>query len=146
MNWLAPLLLLAAQATTPAATPAVPASSAAAGQTGPTRNIDPRVAAQVPVIAGKLNQWRGAWGVAGGKIACKTINSSGDEEIDALGCASMIACVKPAFPVLKAIADGPGTTEDKQRKLSTKLATLQPCMKEHRGQGIAELALKRGRA
>ena len=130
MNWIAPLLLIAAQAAAPAAVP---------------QNIDPKVAAQVPVIAGKLQQWQGMWGAAGGKLACKTVKSSGDEEIDALGCASMIACVKPEFAALKAIADGAGTKEDKQRKISAKLAALQPCMKAHRGQGIAELALKRGR-
>lgn len=136
MNTFAAILLLAAQAAAqPAAQPAAPA-----------RAIDPKVAAQVPVIAGKLEQWRGAWGAAGGKLACQTIKSSGDEEIDALGCASMIACVKPEFPALKAIADGPAAEADKKRQIQTKLATLQPCLKAHRGQGIAELALKRGRA
>ena len=134
MSWLAPLLLVAAQATATAA----PAPEA--------REIDPKVAAQVPIIAGKLQQWQGVWGAAGGKLACKTVKTSGDEEIDALGCASMIACVKPEFAALKAIADGAATTEDKQRRISAKLAALQPCMKAHRGQGIAELALKRGRA
>jgi hypothetical protein len=130
MSWLAPLLLIAAQATAPAQTP---------------REIDPKVAAQVPVIAGKLEQWRGAWGAAGGKLACKTINSSGDEEIDALGCAAMIACVKPEYAALNAIADSKASVEDKKRQMAAKLASLRPCMKAHRGQGIAELALKRGR-
>ena len=130
MNALAAILLLAAQATAPAAAP---------------REIDPKVAAQVPVIAGKLEQWRGAWGAAGGKLACKTVRTSGDEEIDALGCASMIACVKPEYAALKTIADGKATVEEKKRQIGAKLAALQPCMKAHRGQGIAELALKRGR-
>ncbi len=130
MIWLASLLLFAVQATGPAATP---------------RQIDPKVAAQVPVIAGKLEQWRGAWGAAGGKLACKTIRTSGDEEIDALGCASMLACVKPQYAALKTIADGKATVEEKKRQIAVKLAALQPCMKAHRGQGIAELALKRGR-
>ena len=130
MSALAAIFLIAAQA---AAAPATP------------REIDPEVAAQVPVIAGKLEQWRGAWGAAGGKIACRTVRSSGDEEIDALGCASMIACVKPAYPALKTIADGSAAIEEKKRQMSAKLATLEPCMRQHRGQGIAELALKRGR-
>ncbi len=119
---------------------------AATPAAAPPANVDPKVAAQVPVIAGKLEQWRGAWGAAGGKLACKTIRTSGDEEIDALGCASMIACVKPAYPALKTIADGLAATDEKKRLIAAKLATLQPCMKQHRGQGIAELALKRGRA
>ncbi|GGE04342.1 hypothetical protein GCM10011515_24940 [Tsuneonella deserti] len=130
MNTFAAILLLAAQAAAPATAP---------------REIDPKVAAQVPIIAGKLEQWRGAWGAADGKIACKTIRSSGDQEIDALGCASMIACVKPAYPALKTIADSKATVDEKKRQISAKLATLQPCMKQHRGQGIAELAIRRGR-
>ena len=48
------------------------------------------------------------------------------------------------------------TMEERNRKIEAgikhaeemqaKLASLQPCMRQHRGQGIAELALKRGRA
>jgi hypothetical protein len=130
MSALAAMLLVAAQS---AAHPATP------------REIDPKVAAQVPIIAGKLEQWRGAWGAAGGKIACRTVRSSGDEEIDALGCAAMIVCVKPAYPALKKIADGPAALDEKERQMKSKLATLEPCMRQHRGQGIAELALRRGR-
>lgn len=130
MNALAAILLIAAQAAAPAAAP---------------REIDPKVAAQVPVIAGKLEQWRGAWGAAGGKLACRTVKSSGDEEIDALGCAATIACVKPAYPALKKIADGSAAKDEKERLMKAKLATLEPCLRQHRGQGIAELALKRGR-
>ena len=55
MNWFLPLLLVAAQAAaTPVPTP---------------REVDPKVAAQVPIIAGKLEQWQGAWDAAGGKLA-----------------------------------------------------------------------------
>jgi hypothetical protein len=130
VNALAAILLIAAQAAAPAPAP---------------REIDPKVAAQVPVIAGKLEQWRGAWGAAGGKLACRTVKSSGDEEIDALGCAATIACVKPAYPALKTIADGSAAKDEKERLMKAKLATLEPCLRQHRGQGIAELALKRGR-
>jgi hypothetical protein len=136
VSWLFPLLLVAAQATVAPAPTSRPID---------TSKVDPKVAAQVPIIAGKLEQWQGAWGAAGGKLACKTVKSSGDEEIDALGCASMIACVKPEYTALKTIADGPGTADEKKQKIGAKLATLQPCLRAHRGQGIAELALKRGR-
>jgi hypothetical protein len=129
MTWLAPLVLLLAQG---AAAPA-------------PREIDPKVAEQVPIIAAKLDHWRGAWAAAGGKLGCKTLRSSGDEEIDALGCAAMLSCVKPAYPELKKIADGPAPEADKKRQMEAKLAALKPCLTQRRGQGIAEIALRRGR-
>jgi hypothetical protein len=126
------------------ALPLLVLSGTALAAPGP-RAVDPKVAAQVPVIAGKLAQWRGAWGAAGGKLACKTVRSTGDEDIDRIGCAAMIACVKPIYPELKAIADGKGTEADKQRRIGARLAGQERCLKEHRGEGIAALALARGR-
>jgi hypothetical protein len=128
MSWLAPVLLLLAQGT-PAAAP---------------REIDPKVAAQVPVITEKLRQWRGTWAAVDGKLACKTVKGSGDEEIDKIGCLATLTCVKPVYPELKAIADGKGTEPEKKAKMRAKLDTLDGCLKQHRGQGIASLALKRG--
>jgi hypothetical protein len=127
-----------------AATLLLAAGSAAAAPA--PRPVDPKVAAQVPLIAGKLQDWRGAWGAAGGKLACKTVRSTGDEEIDLIGCAALIACVAPVYPELKAIADGKGAEADKQRRIDERLAGQSRCLTEHRGQGIATLALKRGSA
>ncbi len=134
MTLIAPLLLVLAQASGAAGPPA----------NVDTTKIDPKVAAQVPKIAEKLHQWRGGWGAADGKLACKTVKSTGDEAIDAIGCYATLTCVKPAYPELKAIADGKGTAEEKKTKMRAKLAGLQTCMTKHRGQGIAALALKRG--
>ncbi|MXO75382.1 hypothetical protein GRI40_09170 [Altererythrobacter aerius] len=134
MSWIAPLLLIAAQA-------AAPAAAAAAEGAKP---VDPEVAAQVPLIAGKLQGWQGAWGAVDGKLACRTMKSTGDSEIDMIGCGAMMACVKPVFPKLKALADGPGSEADKKAKMGTILAGQSTCLKERRGQGIAALALKRG--
>jgi len=131
MNWLAPLVLVIAQAGAPAATP---------------KPIDPRVAAQVPLITDKLAQWRGTWAAVDGKLACRTVRTSGDEEIDKIGCFATLTCVKPAYPELKAIADGKGTEPEKKARMRAKLSSLDPCLKQHRGQGIAALALKRGGA
>ena len=129
MSWLALLSLALAQAGVPAAV---------------ADKVDPKVAAQVPQIAGKLAQWRGTWAAVDGKLACRTVKTTGDEEIDKIGCFATLTCVKPAYPELKAIADGKGTEPEKKAKMRAKLDTLDTCMKQHRGQGIASLALKRG--
>ncbi|MGN3974703.1 hypothetical protein [Tsuneonella sp. SYSU-LHT278] len=131
-GWLAHALLIMAQAA-PAGAPADVDRA----------KIDPRVAAQVPKIADKLREWRGGWGAVGDKLACKTVKSSGDEEIDAIGCYATLSCIKPAYPELKAIADGKGTEDEKKAKMRVKLDGLQTCMTQYRGQGIAALALKR---
>lgn len=120
---------LAAQSAAPAPTP---------------RPVDPKVAQQVTVIAGKLRDWQGAWGAAGGKLACRTVKSTGDTEIDMIGCGALIGCIKPAYPELKAIADGAGSEADKKSRMGAKIVSLDTCFKQHRGQGIAVLALKRG--
>jgi hypothetical protein len=131
MSWLAALVLVIAQAGVPAAV---------AGK------VDPKVAAQVPAIAEKLRQWRGTWAAVDGKLACRTVKTSGDEEIDKIGCFATLTCVKPAYPELKAIADGKGTEPEKKARMRAKLDTLDTCLKQQRGQGIAALALKRGGA
>lgn len=130
MSWTAAFVLVIAQAGVPAAV---------------AQKVDPKVAAQVPQIASKLAQWRGTWAAVQGKLACKTVKSSGDEEIDAIGCYATLTCVRPAYPALRAIADGKGSEADKKAKMRAKLDTLDTCLKERRGQGIAALATKRGK-
>ena len=49
--------------------------------------------------------WRGTWAAVDGKLACKTVKTSGDEDVDKIGCFATLTCVKPAYPELKAIAD-----------------------------------------
>ena len=131
MSWLAALVIAIAQAGAPAAV---------------ADKVDPKVAAQVQPIADKLAQWRGTWAAVGGKLACKTVKSSGDEEVDKIGCFATLSCVKPIYPELKAIADGKATEADKKARISAKLGGQATCLKQHRGQGIAALALKRGGA
>lgn len=112
----------------------------------PPANVDPKVAAQVPLIAEKLKGWRGAWGAVDGKLGCKTVTSTGDKAIDVIGCAALIECITPAYPELKAIADGKDAQDAKKQKMGARLAALNPCLSEKRGLGIARLALQRARA
>lgn len=125
----------------PALLLALPAPAAAA-QT--PRPVDPAVVEQVRVISAKMEDWRGAWGVAGGQLGCKTARSTGDTDIDMIACAALVACVKPVLPQLKAISDGKGAEADKKQRMGKVLAGQNLCLKEHRGNGIAALARARG--
>jgi hypothetical protein len=135
MSLLFAALLVLAQSAAPAGVPAGIDAS----------RVDPKVAAQVPVITEKLRQWRGTWAAVDGKLACRTVKTSGDDEVDRIGCYATLTCVKPAYPELKAIADSKGNEDDKKIRMRAKLDSLRPCMTQHRGQGIAQLALKRGK-
>lgn len=117
-----------------------PALAAAQAQ----REVDPKVVEQVRMISAKLEDWRGAWGVADGQLGCKTAKTTGDVDIDMIGCAALVACVKPVLPDLKAIADGKGDEADKKRRMAETLEGQGLCLREHRGNGIAALALARG--
>ena len=134
MIWLAALALILAQ------------GNAAPPAKVDTSRVDPKVAAQVPVITEKLRQWRGTWAAVDGKLACRTVKTSGDEDVDKIGCYATLTCIKPAYPALKAIADSKVAEEQKKAKMKAKLDSLQTCMSQHRGQGIAQLALARGGA
>lgn len=119
-------------------------SAAPAQAAGQPREVPPAVAKQVPIIAGKLRNWRGVWGAVDGKLACKTVKSTGDKDIDKIGCNALVACIKPHYKQLKTIADSKASEADKKRRISAKLKTLDPCLHEHRGNGIAALAVARG--
>jgi hypothetical protein len=134
MNRFLPLMLALAPVAATAATPS-----------GPLAGVDPKIAAQVPAIAAKLKGWQGQWGAAGNKLACRTIKTTGDAAIDMIGCAALVECVTPAFPALKTIADGKEAPDVKKRRIAAKLATLNPCLSQKRGLGIARLAVTRAR-
>lgn len=119
-------------------------ASASSAQAAEPREVPPAVARQVPIIAGKLQNWRGVWGAVDGKLACKTVKSSGDADIDKIGCSSLVACIKPHYGELKAIADSKASAADKKRRIGAKLKALDPCLHEQRGNGIAALAVERG--
>ena len=105
--------------------------------------VDPAVTEQVREIGAKLHDWRGAWAVVDGQLGCRTVTSTEDEAIDLIGCAALIHCIKPIYPELRAIADGPGEEADKKRRFGEKLSSQSRCLTEQRGTGIAALALER---
>jgi hypothetical protein len=53
----------------------------------------PGVAQEIVVIGRKLDRWTASYVVRGNTIGCRTKISTGDREIDAIGCASFEACV-----------------------------------------------------
>ncbi|MBX3593455.1 hypothetical protein [Sphingomonas sp.] len=123
-------LALAAQA---APAPAPDATAAASAQD------------EIVVIGQRLKEWRGTWRLVGDKVACKTLKSTGDTAIDAIGCQAMLVCIGPEVPAIESLA---AQAKDKvvfKQQLDAKLQTLVPCLDKARTAGIAGLAKERGR-
>jgi hypothetical protein len=97
----------------------------------------------IVVIARRLNSWSGKFSVRGDKVKCATKKSTGDNEIDAIGCSAMAQCLPPLQPRITA---SDNSALDKAARISMKESIkrdLTTCVKETRADLIAELARRR---
>lgn len=123
MSVLAALLL----ATVPAAVPAAQAD-------------------EIVVIGERLKAWRGKFGTKDGVASCRTTKSTGDREIDAIGCNALVACITPHASQMQAIADMKLPKAERNRRLNDAMQPVGPCLVEKRGDAIANLAARRAGA
>jgi hypothetical protein len=106
---------------------------------------DPVTARQdeIVVIGQKQRNWRGNLKHKKGVPFCKTTRSTGDKEIDKIGCDAMIICFPIHSSSLMKLAK-------QYKKKSEFIAAAKPiyadmgnCVFKNRNQGISELADKR---
>lgn len=98
---------------------------------------------EIVVIAKRQKDWRGKWGMRKGRFECRTIKSTGDKEIDAIGCSAITACMAPAVPRFQAIADSKEPKADRDRRITALAQSLVPCLENRRTADIAALADRR---
>ena len=99
--------------------------------------------ADIIVIASKLKDWRGKFSVKGEKVSCKTVTSTRDKEIDAVGCAALTQCLTPLKPRLQE-SDDKALGKNRQRELKEAISQdLRDCVRDTRGDLIAELSATR---
>lgn len=120
MSMFAALLL----ATAPTAAPAAPAD-------------------EIVVIGERLKAWRGKFGTKKGVASCRTTKSTGDKEIDAIGCSALSACIAPHVAQMQAIADMKLPKAERNRRLTDAMQPVGACVVEKRSDAIAELAARR---
>lgn len=101
---------------------------------------------EIVVIGERLKAWRGKFGTKKGVASCRTTKSTGDREIDAIGCASMVTCLTPHAPQMQAIADMKLPRTERNRLLTEAMQPIGACVFERRGDAIAELAARRAGA
>ncbi|MEY4953169.1 MAG: hypothetical protein RL299_1593 [Pseudomonadota bacterium] len=99
--------------------------------------------AEITVIAHKLKNWRGDWTLRGDKIVCKVRKSTGDRQIDAVGCEAFVVCLTPRVPQFKAISDSKLERKVKDAQVLEEMKAAIPCIDQERSDRIAALADRR---
>lgn len=99
---------------------------------------------EIVVIAEKLRRWRGQARLKGGVFKCRSVVSTGDVAIDAIGCKAMEVCSLEIRPQMAEIVAMPIARKEKKRLSNGVISTrMGPCVKQRRADGIAELAAQR---
>ena len=106
---------------------------------------EPAVEHEIEVIGNRLRSWRGEWKMHDGGVRCKTKRSTGDREIDALGCAAMVTCMTPLVPQWQEIERAKLTRKESSSRLNALLASadVSGCLLTVRENGIAALVAAR---
>lgn len=106
---------------------------------------EPAPAADVQVIGRKLKDWRAKLTSSKGVYRCKIRRSTGDAEIDAIGCAAMKTCLPRFEPRLIAVAErklGAAARKEAEETISREMTV---CMMGEHDRLIEELAERRYR-
>lgn len=100
---------------------------------------------EIVVVGNKLRDWRGTWRVRDGAVKCKTKRSTGDREIDAIGCNAMVTCMTPLVPQWQEIEDADLRKAELEARLNGLLqsAKVADCFKTVREESIAALVSAR---
>ena len=95
------------------------------------------------MIGRKLKNWRASMRSGPGGTTCRTKASTGDPEIDAIGCAAMTACWPAALVRYEAsIAKGVARA-DRRRLQDEANKTLTACAQARHRRDVEALALRR---
>ena len=106
---------------------------------------DPVTARQdeIVVIGQKQRNWRGNLKHKKGVPFCKTTRSTGDKEIDKIGCDAMIICFPIHGSSLMKLAKQYKKKSEFNAAAKPIYAEMGNCVFKNRNQGISELADKR---
>lgn len=101
---------------------------------------------EIVVIGQRLSHWTGKYAIRGSKLRCFTKSSSGDSDIDALGCRAFDYCADQLSPQIAATDE---KSLSKAVRLSMKESVkrdLSTCVASKRATLIEELATRRQEA
>jgi len=104
-----------------------------------TAPVEPEQA-EIVVIGQRLSHWTGKYAIRGAKLRCATKTSSGDGEIDAVGCKAFDIC---ADQLSSRITESDDKSLPKESRFSLKEGIkrdLSSCVADQRVMLIAKLA------
>ncbi len=98
---------------------------------------------EITIIGKKLQYWRGFLRYKNGVPNCKSKRSTGDREIDKIGCDAMIACFPKYQAELDAFAKSSKTKAEYGRVSKGVYSKISACVVDSRDAGIDALSAKR---
>ena len=98
---------------------------------------------QIVVIGEKLKTWKGGVTKENGRLMCRTKESTGDKQLDAIRCGGMLTCIKPLEPRIDKLMSSDVSRLEKRDKFNAMLAGTKPCLDEYEDAAIARLAAER---
>lgn len=108
--------------------------------------LAPAAEQEIVVIGRKLEKdWRGSLKKTKGRLVCRTLKSTGDKAIDAIGCGAMLTCTHKIEPQMDALATGRLEPAERRRRMDAVVQTTVPCITDYRASAIARLAAARAR-
>lgn len=99
--------------------------------------------AEIVVIGQRLAHWTGTYKIRGSKLRCATKVSTGDRDVDALGCKAFEICADPLAPRIAKSDEKSLADEDRASLKAGIRRDLAACVDEQRIQLIAQLAQSR---
>ncbi|GAA4031977.1 hypothetical protein GCM10022281_09510 [Sphingomonas rosea] len=106
----------------------------------------PGPASEVVVMGQKLKNWRASVRDRNGRVDCKVKVSSGDKEIDAVGCQAMTTCMAQMRPRLPSTIDKSLSAAEREANNQSLNRDLTACVKTNHDTGLAALAERRYQA
>ncbi len=112
-------------------------------QPAPPPPLPPEQQQELVVIGQRLANWRGRVSPAGQAMRCVTERSSGDPEIDRIGCDTMVICITPIRSRIQAANDRSRPRSERQALEAAYSRDLTACFTEQHDRRTAELAERR---
>ena len=109
----------------------------------PVQDRDGEIERTVQGMTERLKEWSASIDNSGRLDSCKTISSSGDAELDAIGCRAMSDCAIKMHSIAARLDDPSVSDADKQKLARDSSGAVTTCVVDRRSELLRSLALTR---